>query len=165
MPQPGFFDLDERYARRNERDPLVKLNPIIDWEAFREPLSVLRNLPRKSQAGRKSCDLVLMLKILVLQHLYNVSHAGAGLSCMQGQTRMPHSFVIPARRSRMPASVSPRLYSSFCRANMVARFCFSQASIFRTSAAGKRVLPSWTAASWRRSALSLTAESASTVFL
>ena len=37
MPQPGFFDLDERYARLNERDPLVKLHQIIDWEAFREP--------------------------------------------------------------------------------------------------------------------------------
>ena len=72
MPQPGFFDLDERYARLNERDPLVKLNQIIDWEAFREPLSVLRNPPRKSQAGRKPCDVVLMFKILVLQHLYNV---------------------------------------------------------------------------------------------
>ena len=30
MPQPGFFDLDERYARPNERDRLVKLNQIID---------------------------------------------------------------------------------------------------------------------------------------
>ena len=39
MPQPGFFHLDERYAKLNERDPLVKLNQIIDWEAFREPLS------------------------------------------------------------------------------------------------------------------------------
>ena len=73
MPQPGFFDLDERYAKLNERDPLVKLNQIIDWEAFREPLSVLRNKPRKSQAGRKPYDVVLMFKILVLQHLYNVS--------------------------------------------------------------------------------------------
>ena len=53
MPQPGFFDLDERYTKLNERDPLVKLNQIIDWEAFREPLSVLRNQPCKSQAGRK----------------------------------------------------------------------------------------------------------------
>ena len=57
MPQPGFFDLDECYARLNERDPLVKLNQIIDWEAFREPLSVIRNQPRKSQTGRKPCDL------------------------------------------------------------------------------------------------------------
>ena len=29
MPQPGFFDLDERSARLNERDLLVKLNQII----------------------------------------------------------------------------------------------------------------------------------------
>ena len=42
MPPPGFFDLDERYARLNERDPLVKLNQSIDWAAFHEPLSVLR---------------------------------------------------------------------------------------------------------------------------
>ena len=76
MPQPGFFDLDERYDKLNERDPLVKLNRIIDWEAFREPLSVLRNKPRKSQAGRKSYDVVLMFKILALQHLYNVSDDG-----------------------------------------------------------------------------------------
>ena len=73
MPQPGLFDLDERYARLNERDSLVKLNQIIDWEACREPLSVLRNPPRKSQAGRQPCDLVLMFKTLVFQHLYNVS--------------------------------------------------------------------------------------------
>ena len=32
MPQPGFFDLDECYARLNERDPLVKLNQLIDKE-------------------------------------------------------------------------------------------------------------------------------------
>ena len=61
-----------RHTQLLERDPLVTLNQIIDWEAFREPLSVLRNPPRKSQAGRKPCDVVLMFKILVLQHLYNV---------------------------------------------------------------------------------------------
>ena len=87
MPQPGFFNLDERYARLNERAPLVKLNQIIHWEAFREPLSVLRNPPRKSQAGRKPCDLVLMFKILVLQHLYNVSDDD-----IEYQIRDRHSF-------------------------------------------------------------------------
>ena len=52
MPQPAFFNLDEGYARFNERDPLVKLNQIIDWEAFRDPLSAIRNKPRKSQAAQ-----------------------------------------------------------------------------------------------------------------
>ena len=73
MPQPGFFNLDEGYARLNERDPLVKLNQIIDWEAFREPLFAIRNKPRKSQAGCKPCDVVRMFKILVLQYRYNAS--------------------------------------------------------------------------------------------
>ena len=87
MPQHGFFDLDERYAKLNEPDPLVKLNQIIDWEAFREPLSVLRNKPRKSQAGCKPYDVVLMFKILVLQHLYNVSDDD-----IEYQIRDRHSF-------------------------------------------------------------------------
>lgn len=59
MPQPGFFNLDERYAKLNERDLLVKLNQITDWEAFLESLSAIRDEPRKSQASRKPCDVVL----------------------------------------------------------------------------------------------------------
>ena len=51
MPQLGFFDLDERYARLNERDPLVKLNPIIDWEAFRERLFI--EVPLNICIGRR----------------------------------------------------------------------------------------------------------------
>ena len=54
MPQPGFFDLDERYARLNERDPLVKLNQIIDWETFREPLCAPQPTPQ--QPGGKRTD-------------------------------------------------------------------------------------------------------------
>ena len=49
MPQPGFFDLDERYAKLNERDPLVKLNQIIDWEAFREPCLCSATNPAKAR--------------------------------------------------------------------------------------------------------------------
>ena len=87
MPQPGFFDLDERYAKLNKRDPLVKLNPIIDLEAFREPLSVLRDKPRKSQAGRKPYDVVLMFKILVLQHLYKVCDDNIAYQTSRTDTR------------------------------------------------------------------------------
>ena len=79
MPQPGFFDLDERYAKLSERDPLVKLNQIIDWEAFREPLSVLRNKPRKRQAGRKPCDVVLTC---LLQAGVQDSGPSASVQCL-----------------------------------------------------------------------------------
>ncbi len=72
--QSSFFDLDNRYAQLNKlRDPLVELNQVIDWELFRAPLSMLATIPRKSAAGRKRIDRVLLFKMLVLQRLYNLA--------------------------------------------------------------------------------------------
>jgi len=72
--QSSFFDLDNRYAQLNKlRDPLVELNEVIDWELFRAPLSTIATVPRKSAAGRKRIDRVLLFKMLVLQRLYNLS--------------------------------------------------------------------------------------------
>ena len=71
--QPSFFDLDDRHQKLNERDPLVSLNRLIDWEDFRATLNKVREKPRKSSAGRKPFDVVMMFKVLVLQHLYNLS--------------------------------------------------------------------------------------------
>lgn len=73
MVQPGFFDLKDRYNKLNERDPLVSLSALIDWERFRATLNKVRQKSRESQAGRKPFDVVLMFKVLVLQHLYNLS--------------------------------------------------------------------------------------------
>lgn len=73
MPQPGFFDLDDRFKKLDEKDPLVSLNKLIHWEAFRITLDKIRQKDRRSSAGRKSFDVVMMFKVLVLQHLYNVS--------------------------------------------------------------------------------------------
>lgn len=73
MSQPGFFDLDDRYEKLNERDPLVHLNQLIDWEYFRSTLNQVRKKERKSNAGRKGFDVILMFKVLVLQHLYNIA--------------------------------------------------------------------------------------------
>ena len=73
MPQPSFFDLDERFKKLNERDALLRLNALIDWELFRPTLNNARAAERKSNAGRKPFDVVLMFKGVVLQHLYNFS--------------------------------------------------------------------------------------------
>lgn len=70
--QPGFFDLEMRHKKLDERDSLIWLNKVIDWEAFRETLVQCREKPRKSNAGRKPFDVVMMFKVLVLQHLYNL---------------------------------------------------------------------------------------------
>jgi IS5 family transposase len=74
MRQPGFWDWEERQNKLNEKkDLLVRLNEIITWEAFRPLLEQIHNKPRKSQAGRKPIDVVVMFKLLVLQQLYNIS--------------------------------------------------------------------------------------------
>jgi len=54
-------------------DPLVRLNNEIDWEIFRPELNRVYEKDRKSAAGRKPIDVVLMFKILILQRYYNVA--------------------------------------------------------------------------------------------
>jgi IS5 family transposase len=68
MAQPRFFDIDERSAKLTWMgDPLVGLNSQIDWEAFRADLNRVHQKDRKSNAGAKPIDVVLMFKLLVLQ--------------------------------------------------------------------------------------------------
>ena len=76
MPQPGFFDLDERYQKLSEcGDPLEVLATKIPWESFRPALDRAFRKERKSPAGRKNFDRLLMFKVLVLQSLYNLADA------------------------------------------------------------------------------------------
>ena len=74
---PGLFDLEERAAKLTAMgDPLVTLNAEIDFEAFRADLGRVHEKPRKSNAGAKPFDVVLMFRVLILQHLYNLSDDG-----------------------------------------------------------------------------------------
>lgn len=77
MTQMGFFDLSDRYASLDaKKDPLVEINAVVPWEEFRPVLERVWRKPdaeRKSRAGRKRMDAVLMFKTLVLSALYNLS--------------------------------------------------------------------------------------------
>jgi IS5 family transposase len=74
MMQSGFFDLQDRYQKLSELgDPLEVINAVVKWEQFRPVLKKALKKSRKSNAGRKSYDAVLMFKVLVLQGLYNLS--------------------------------------------------------------------------------------------
>jgi len=75
--QPGLFDVDERAAKLTALgDPLVKLKAEIDFEVFRSDLNRVHEKDRKSNAGAKPLDVVLMFRVLILQHLYNLSDDG-----------------------------------------------------------------------------------------
>lgn len=74
MTTAGLFDWQTRFEQlNNSGDPLVKLNEIVDWEQFRKSLEAIRDIERKSPAGRKPFDVILMFKIMILQSLYNLS--------------------------------------------------------------------------------------------
>jgi IS5 family transposase len=77
MGQMGFHDLDERLKAISAKgDPLEIIEATVPWESFRAEIeAATRPKPeeRKSNAGRKPYDAVLMLKILVLQTLYNLA--------------------------------------------------------------------------------------------
>jgi IS5 family transposase len=77
MAQMGFFDLSDRYASLDaKKDPLVEIDAVVPWEEFRPSLERVWRKPdadRKSRAGRKPMDAVLMFKTLVLSALYNLS--------------------------------------------------------------------------------------------
>ena len=72
--QPGFWDVDERYARLSEAgDPLERLNAVVPWEVFAKPLEKALKRSDGAKGGRPPYNPVLMFRILVLQALYNLS--------------------------------------------------------------------------------------------
>ena len=69
-----MVDLEKRYEKLEEKKKiLVMLNEMIPWDIFRETLGVINIKQRKSNAGRKPMDVILMFKMLILQNLYNLS--------------------------------------------------------------------------------------------
>jgi IS5 family transposase len=82
MGQLGFFDLSRRYEGLDKKnDPLVALASLVPWEAFRPRIRAALTeqglraaaAERKSAAGRKPWDEVVIFKGLVVQALYNLS--------------------------------------------------------------------------------------------
>ena len=77
MGQKGFFDIAQRYAGLDAKnDPLARIDEVVPWEDFRPRLEAAWRKPteeRKSPAGRKPWDAVVMFKAIVLCELYNLS--------------------------------------------------------------------------------------------
>ena len=73
----GFFDIANRYAGLDAKNaPLVKINALVAWEDFRGRLEAVWRKPteeRKSNAGCKPWDAVVMFKAIILCSLYNLS--------------------------------------------------------------------------------------------
>src|SRR3954467_8787660 len=77
MAQLGFFDADKRLQALSARgDPLEAIDHLVPWESFRSEIEAVVLTPdelKKSSAGRRPFDAILMFRMLVLQALNNLS--------------------------------------------------------------------------------------------
>ena len=77
MGQLGFFDADKRLEALSARgDPLEAIDHLVPWESFRAEIEAVVLTPdelKKSSAGRRPFDAILMFRMLVLQALNNLS--------------------------------------------------------------------------------------------
>ena len=71
MSQMGFFDADKRLSILSLKgDPLEAISKLMPWEMFRadiSPVVLPAEESRKSKAGRKPIDALVLLRMLVLQ--------------------------------------------------------------------------------------------------
>src|ERR1019366_3808810 len=77
MGQFGFFDTNNRLEALSAKgDPLEAIDALVPWESFRETIGAVVRTPaaaKKSNAGRKPIDAIVMFRMLILQSLYNLS--------------------------------------------------------------------------------------------
>ena len=74
MDQRGILDEEKRVQKLREKKPLLTtLAKSIPWESFRSLLEQGYAYERKSNAGRKRIDPLVLFKMLVLQQLFNLS--------------------------------------------------------------------------------------------
>ena len=74
MEEQEARELEQRYQKlESKKTLLMRLDETIPWSEFRPLLDKIHDKPRKSNAGRKPIDVIVMFKMLVLQQLYNIS--------------------------------------------------------------------------------------------
>src|SRR2546421_9938504 len=77
MGQLGCFDADKRLAALSVKgDPLEAIDRLVPWESFRADIEAVVLTPdkmKKSNAGRKPADAIVLFRMLVLQALHNLS--------------------------------------------------------------------------------------------
>ena len=84
MDQLGFFDADKRLQALSARgDPLEAIDHLVPWESFRAEIQAVVLIPdelKKSSAGRKPFDAILMFRMLVLQPRSTICRTSRGIS-------------------------------------------------------------------------------------
>ena len=151
MGQLSFFDIDKRLTALSAKgDPLEAIDRLVPWESFRADIEMAALTPdeaRKSNAGRKPIDAILMLRMLMLQSLYNLSDEQVEyqvrdrLSFTRFLTLRSRIAFPTARRCGCSARSSRRLASS--KSCSIASTIISTRMAISLAAVRSSMLPSW----------------------
>ena len=125
----GLFDIDNRLDYLTENgDMLPRLKELVPWEKFRVDLEVIYDHERKSNAGRKPFDVVMMFKIQILQSLYNLSDDEMEYQIMDRLSFM--RFLDMALDSRVPDAKTIWLFRSKLEEHKLTRKLFDKFNAF-----------------------------------
>ena len=108
----SFFSLTERLAQiSHQRDPLERLNAVIDWQIFHPVLDrVFPAVAPKGPGGRPAYPRLFLCRILVLQRLYQLSDEATQfqiLNCLSFQRFLASTWSTRCRtRTRCASSGS-----------------------------------------------------------
>ena len=119
MQQLNLFRSASDVARYEGLKPkFMQIKNLVDWEAFRHDL--LKALAYKTNPlgqGRRPFDPVLMFRIAILQHFYDLSH-----DAMEFQLRDRQSFREFVGYTNTPRSLMPRPSGFFITNSRKPRF-------------------------------------------
>ena len=125
----GLFDIDNRLDYLTENgDMLPRLKDLVPWEKFRRDLEVIYDHERKSNAGRRPFDVVMMFKTLILQSLYNLSDDEMEYQIMDRLSFM--RFLDMALDSRVPDAKTIWLFRSKLEEHKLIRKLFDKFNAF-----------------------------------
>jgi transposase, IS5 family len=72
-PTPSFFDGEELLQRVAQTDHvLFRIDTLVDWERFRPILDDVFKIVPKRPGGRPPYDRMMMFKVMIIKHLYNI---------------------------------------------------------------------------------------------
>jgi len=137
MGQLGFFDADKRLEVLSARgDPLAAIDHLVPWESFRAAIEAVVLTPdelKKSSAGRKPFDAILMFRMLVLQALNNLSDEQVEY---QVRDRLSFSrFLGLAIEDRIPDATTLWLFrEKLAKAGLIEKLLAASTSILRPRA-------------------------------
>ncbi|MCP4779751.1 MAG: transposase, partial [Hyphomicrobium sp.] len=112
MAQIGFFDSDRRLELLSKKgDRLEAIDKLVCWESFRADIEAVVMTPddtKKSNAGRKPIDAIVLFRMLVVQTLYNLSDEETEFQINDSMTFM--RFIGKGLEGRIPDATTLWLF-------------------------------------------------------